>query len=123
MYKFNKNRTQFQWITLSNGLKFKVKPMSLFSNAFPQLSENDTNKQLEITYQMFNAVVDAWEGIYDEKEVPLDCTTENKKLLFDFDQALVQEVVNKSFELRGQVVTNEEAENLKNLQAGSSSDQ
>ena len=123
MYKFNKNRTQFQWITLSNGLKFKVKPMSLFSNAFPQIDENDRQKQIESNFQMFNSVVDAWEGVYDEQELPLECNAENKKLLFDFDHPIAQEVINKSFEIRGQVVTNEEVDNLKNLPAGSSTDQ
>jgi hypothetical protein len=123
MYKVCKSKVDFQWITTENGLKFKIKPISLFSNLFPNPSENDQEKQLKTNYELFNTAVSDWEGIYDEKETPLECNPENKKIIFDFDHPLAQEVVTKAFELRNSIISKEEAENLKNLHAGSSTDQ
>jgi len=55
--------------------------------------EDNSIKMLEVAKQIFvNSVID-WVNITDMEDKPLECSTENKSLVFDFDPEFCNKII------------------------------
>ena len=112
MIKLNKKATGGTWVPYKKykGIKFLIKPVSLFSmNTIPS---DEKKFNVEGFWDMFNASLINWEGVVDDDNKVLVCDEANKKLLFDFDQEIAGFVSTECMKLREKVVVTEnEAKN------------
>ena len=62
-------------------------------------SRRDVSNENEINFEMFDFMVTGWKGIEDAKGKELKCTTENKRLVYEFDQAFAADVISRVSEI------------------------
>ena len=82
MYNINKDNEEIAWIDFSEDERYLVRWLS------QEKIINFTNDKNELTNidNLIDYIVKDWEGIFqiiDNKDVKLECTFENKKLVFN----------------------------------------
>jgi hypothetical protein len=114
MRKYNKVKSKGQWFDFPQDteLKLFIKPFSLFTMSKLPSEQENNNMNMGDLFPSFNYCVTDWKGFVDEDGKELKCNEENKKLIFDFDQEIVNFVIDKAMATRSQVYEAQEVKNL-----------
>lgn len=119
MRRINTKKSTGIWIDFPSDdtFKLKIRPLNLLSLKAPAELSGGTTKQYEI-FEWFDYVLLDWSGYNDEEGQVVECTKEMKEVVFNFDQEVVAFVISKATELRDEIVSGKEAENLGKSQGG-----
>jgi hypothetical protein len=107
--KINKQSLQGKWVEYKPGVKFKIRPYSLFAvNIKPNVQDGDEIESAKSMFGMFDYSVMDWEGVFDENDEKLECTTENKQMFYEYVQDLAVWIFEQARNIRDEVVIPEE---------------
>ena len=83
MKTVNTKITKEVWVTNDedNDVQFKLRRFPLSLSLF---APNDSEGIVKLAWQRFDYCITSWKGMIDENGKELECTTDNKRLVFDF---------------------------------------
>ena len=112
MRKLNKSKTTGTWFEFPSDKSFKlnIRPLNVLSMNTTPSSTKTTTKQM---WEWFNYILIDWSGYIDEDGIKIECNEEMKEIVYNFDQEVLSFCIDKATELKDQIVTQEEANNLK----------
>jgi hypothetical protein len=75
------------WVTNDQD-EYKVK-LVRFPLSRSLFAPNDPDAFVKLAWQRFDYCLLDWDGIVDENDKPLECNTDNKRIVFDFDEDMM----------------------------------
>jgi len=117
MRTLNHKKTTGIWLEFPNDPTFKlnIRPLNILSMNKPPTATETTQNEI---WEWFNYILVDWSGYIDEESKMIECNEEMKKLVFNFDQDVVSFCIEQATKLRNEIVTVEEADNLKKSAGG-----
>lgn len=101
MFKINKKANQPIWVKFdqNESVEILISPISIYS-----LRRLPSQEKQEVTVEDYAYILDKvtidWKGVYDQDSNPLECNTENKRLLADAAPELAIFIMNTATELK-----------------------
>ncbi len=117
MRTLNHQKAAGTWIEFPDDLTFKlnIRPLNILSMNRTPTSTKTT--QIEM-WEWFNYILVDWSGYIDEKGKIIKCNEEMKKIVFNFDEEVVSFCIEQATNLRDEIITVAEADNLKKSAGG-----
>lgn len=101
MITFNKKQTESVWVDYDEDVKFLIRPFPVSARA---LRPSGDFNMIDILIKQAMYVVQDWKGIKDQNGDDVKYTDENKEMLFNFSEALIEWACVESKKLNDDVV-------------------
>lgn len=94
MRKINKSVLKNTWFKFDKdeSVEIQIRPFPVTTLLIGIVNKDDYQKTM---WERYNYCVVDWKGILNEKGEPLECSEENKKFVFDWDEELLIFIGNK----------------------------
>ena len=117
MKKYDIESTKGVWTKFPDDeeVSLLLRPFTLFS--FTKMPSDDSFNIKEF-WSVFDYCVLDWKGFVNAEDKVLECNTESKRMVFDYDQDIVLFVISETSKLRDSIVTEKELKNLSTSQPG-----
>ena len=111
MKKYNVKPTKGVWVEdpKNKDTEYLIRPIQILS--MTKLPTEQSDFDPKDIWEMFNFALMDWKGVVDEDEKKIKCNEESKKMVYEYDQETVAFVLERSNELRQEVISNESAKN------------